>query len=146
MLLFSYKQKTISESEDNKLKKNEKIARRITDELVLIEDKETIMQKDDLILVENGNLTEISSKLILIGQKIEDYCGVKVKTNIHIDTDKLNVRFELRYGRYIEYEALGKHFILSINDKEFYVLRLKDISNHSRQCLVMKIMHNVFGL
>ena len=126
------------------MKQNEKITRRLTNELVLVDDNESIMQKDDLILVENGSIADISSKLLLIGQKSEKYCGVKTKINIHTNSKALNVRFEFRYGRYIEYETLDE--ILYINDKKFYVLRLKDLSHHSRDCLVMKIMHNVFNL
>lgn len=126
------------------MKQNKKITRRLTNELVLVDDNEPIMQKDDLILVENSSITEISSKLLLIGQKIENYCGVKVKINIHTNSKALNVRFEFSYGRYIEYETLDE--ILYINDKNYHVLRLKDLSHHSRDCLVIKIMHNVFSL
>lgn len=120
--------------------------RRLSKELVLVEDKEIIMQKDDLILVESGTITEISAVLLAIGKKIQDYCGERVRTNIHKNNESLNVRFELSYGRYIEYETLDDRFTLSINEKNYYVLRLKNISHYSQMCLVRKIMRDVFGL
>lgn len=120
--------------------------RRLSTELVLVEDKEVIMQKDDLILVESGTITEISALLLAIGQKIQDYCGKRVKTNIHMDNGILNVRFQISYGRYIEYETPDDRFMLSINEKNYYVLRLKNLSHYSPMCLVRKIMRDVFGL
>lgn len=120
--------------------------RRLSAELVLIEDKEIIMQKDDLILVESGTITEISAVLLAIGKKIQDYCGEQVRTNIHKNNGSLNVRFELSYGRYIEFETPDNRFTLSINEKNYYVLRLKNLSHYSQMCLVRKIMRDVFGL
>ncbi len=120
--------------------------RRLSEELVLVEDKEIIMQKDDLILVESGTITEISAVLLAIGKKIQDYCGERVRTNIHKNNGSLNVRFELSYGRYIEYETPDDRFMLSINEKNYYVLRLKNLSHYSQMCLVRKIMRDVFGL
>lgn len=114
--------------------------------VVLVEDKEDILQKDDLLLVKDGTMTEISSNLMAVAQKIEAYCGRKVKTNIHIQGRELNVRFTLSYGRYIEFETPDNCFSLSVNDENYYVLQLKYLSHYSRMCLVMQIMRDVFDL
>ena len=118
----------------------------VGERLIVKGKKENIMQKDDLLLVKDGTVTEISSSLMAVAQKIEDYCARRVKTNIHINQGILNVRFELSYGRYIEYETLDDCFTLSINGEKFYVLRVIGLSHYSRTCLVMQIMRNVFGI
>ena len=118
------------------------VARRV----VIAEDKEHILQKDDLILVKAGTVANISSNLMAVGQKIEAYCGKKVKTNINMLERCLNVRFTFSYGRYIEFETPDNRFMLSVNGDDYYVLQLKCLSHYSRECLVMQIMRNVFNL
>ena len=129
-----------------KLKKNEVMVRRISDELVLADDIEAIKQTEDLILIQKGTTAEISCQLLKISKKIEESCKERVQTIIHLDKHLFNVCFKFSYGRYIEFENRTYCDRLSINNSDYYVLRLKSLSHYSKECLVMKIMADVFGL
>ena len=107
----------------------------------------TILFDGTSFLVKECSPSNLANILSSLGVKIEQYCDDIVFTTIIQNKETLVLRFDFRYGRYIEFHS-PKHFVrtYSLPYNYYYEFTLADISNTGKNSLVMKIMHDIFGL
>ena len=98
-------------------------------------------------LVKECSPSGFASILTPLGVKIEHYCNDIVFTSFTQNKGTLILRFDFRYGRYIEFHS-SRRFVSadSLPHKYYCEFTLTDISNVGANSLVMKIMRDIFCL